>query len=277
MVGWHKNTGIRTFAVVLTTILTGCVSKSDYDVLDSQHQSLRSNYDQDQEQLKQLKAENALLEDRLSTISQQNEKLRQTNQVLINKNGLLSEDILNLRQQSLDGRKEIRKEQAKMEYASKTYEDLLQSLKKEVADKQMAIDRLQEKVRITFIDQILFPSGQIEISEKGKDALDKLLPTLKKVKEGRILVEGHSDSSPVQASLQSTYPSNWEISARRSTSVVRYLESKGVDSKLLVAASRSHFVPVASNKSSEGRQKNRRIEIIVIPKIDASSTDAPNQ
>ena len=145
-----------------------------------------------------------------------------------------------------------------------TYKELNQQLEAEVKSDQVQIQQLQNQLKVILVDQILFPEGGWELGWKGKETLDKIIPTLKKLKNERINVEGYTDNVPIGPELKSRFPSNWELSTARATNVVRFLESKGVNPNLLSATGFGDTRPVASNDTREGRAKNRRIEIVLV-------------
>ena len=145
-----------------------------------------------------------------------------------------------------------------------TYKELNQQLEAEVKSDQVQIQQLQNQLKVILVDQILFPEGGWELGWKGKETLDKIIPTLKKLKNERINVEGYTDNVPIGPELRSRFPSNWELSTARATNVVRFLESKGVNPNLLSATGFGDTRPVASNDTREGRAKNRRIEIVLV-------------
>jgi len=113
--------------------------------------------------------------------------------------------------------------------------------------------------------QVLFPSGQHELSEKGKGTLRKVAAALKEFPERRFLVAGHTDNKPIGEKLKTLYEDNWDLSARRALVVTRFLIGEGVAAGSLAAAGYGEHDPARSNKSAGGRAKNRRIELIVEP------------
>jgi chemotaxis protein MotB len=121
---------------------------------------------------------------------------------------------------------------------------------------------------VTVLESVLFDSGQGQISPDGLAILKRVSEMLKDVKDGQIRIEGHTDNVPVGEGLSGKFPTNWELSAARAASVVRYLiEESGVDRSLLSAAGFADTKPVASNDSEEGRKANRRIEITMQPNL----------
>ena len=110
------------------------------------------------------------------------------------------------------------------------------------------------------------PISQVAIKKEGKEALKKVAGVLKEVKDQDIIIAGYTDDVKISATLAKKYPTNWELSAARAISVVKLLQVDGVNPELLSAAGFSEYRPVADNKTAEGRAKNRRMEIILMPK-----------
>jgi chemotaxis protein MotB len=146
---------------------------------------------------------------------------------------------------------------------SNSYQALSEQLQAELKSDQVQIQQLQNQVKVTLVDSLLFPEGGWQINRKGEETLDKIVPTLRNVKSGRIVVEGHTDNVPIGPALRQRFPSNWELSTARATDVVRYLASKGVPSNVLAAEGFGDSRPIAPNTTPEGRAKNRRVEIVI--------------
>jgi chemotaxis protein MotB len=146
---------------------------------------------------------------------------------------------------------------------SNAYQALSQQLQAEVKSDQVQIQQLQNQVKVTLVDSLLFPEGGWQIGRSGEATLDKIVPALRNVKTGRIVVEGHTDNVPIGPALRQRFPSNWELSTARATDVVRYLASKGVPQGVLAAEGFGDSRPVAPNTTPEGRAKNRRVEIVI--------------
>ncbi len=153
-----------------------------------------------------------------------------------------------------------------LEKTTQTYQELAKKLEKEIQEGQIEITEMKNRLTVTMVDKIIFPSGSAEISKRGKEVLDKVIAILKDVKDKRIQVEGHTDNVPIVSNLKKRFPTNWELSTARASEVVRYLqESGGIDPKLLSSTGYSEYQPVASNDTEKGRRKNRRIEIVLLP------------
>ena len=149
---------------------------------------------------------------------------------------------------------------------SKTYEDLLSEMKSEIAQGQIAITELRGKLTMDVVDKILFDSGQTEIRPEGLGVLKRVVEILMTVPDKVIRVEGHTDSVQIGGALAKKYPTNWELSAARALNVTRFLEKEGIDPALLSAVAFGEHQPIAENDTPEGRARNRRIAIILLPR-----------
>ena len=147
---------------------------------------------------------------------------------------------------------------------SQTEEQLNQQLQAEIRADQVKIQQLQDRLKVTMLNEILFPEGGWELDQKGRETLDKIVPVLKNLQGKRIEVNGYTDNVPIGPELKRRFPSNWELSTARATEVVRYLIHKGVNPKLLSATGYGEEQPVASNNTPEGRRQNRRIEVVLL-------------
>jgi chemotaxis protein MotB len=143
------------------------------------------------------------------------------------------------------------------------YSALNKKLSAELGADQAQITQLQNQLKVTMVNEVLFPEGGWTLSPKGEAALAKIAPTLAALKGQQIVVEGFTDNEPIGPALRARFPSNLELSSARADSVVRYLVSKGVPSNIISAQGFGESRPVASNSTPEGRAKNRRVEIVI--------------
>ncbi len=173
-------------------------------------------------------------------------------------------------------KEELEKEKAvEIDRLKSTYDNLMGDMQKEIEQGSIQITRLQDKLSVTLVDKVVFNSGESELNEQGKQVLKKVAKILKTVKNKQIRIEGHTDNIPIGGVLKDKFASNWELSTARATAVARYLQDVGeIDPQILSAAGYSQFRPVADNSSAEGRSKNRRIEIALIPIEIAAATPA---
>jgi len=147
-----------------------------------------------------------------------------------------------------------------------TYEKLLAELRDEIETKETVIQRVREKLMVTFINQVLFDTGKSSITSTGEHKLKKVARILSDVKEGSVKVSGHTDNVPIAFHNRSKYPSNWELSTARAAAVVRFLIDQGnLIPENIEAAGHSFFKPVAGNDTPDGRAQNRRVEIAIVP------------
>ncbi len=145
-------------------------------------------------------------------------------------------------------------------------QQLIASLKEEIATGQVKITQLTGRTTIRLKDYILFDSGEASIKPSGVAVLKKIGKTLKTIRDKRIQVEGHTDSRPLRWEYREKYPTNWELSAARAAIIVRYLiDDVGIDATRLSAVGYGLYQPVASNDSPEGQQANRRVEFALLP------------
>jgi len=144
----------------------------------------------------------------------------------------------------------------------------------------LTITRKNGRVYVSMENKLLFPSGSFTINPKGADAIKKLAKVLESHADIKVLVEGHTDNVPYSG--KGNLSDNWDLSAKRATSIVRiFTSSSSVDPERITAAGRGEFSPIASNETAEGRSKNRRTEIILVPDLsklyDIVSTEAASE
>jgi chemotaxis protein MotB len=195
-----------------------------------------------------------VLKAKSDTLSQSISDLRQTVANLEGENKKLKEDIATLQ----------RAKEEKVKEVSNTYEKLLQNMKSEIALGQVTISELKGKLTVNMEAAILFDSGKADVKDDGLQILQKMVDTLKGVKDKAIRIEGHTDNVQISGALSRVFPTNWELSAVRAINVARYLQQQGLDPAILSAAAFAEYKPVADNGTKEGRAKNRRIEITLV-------------
>lgn len=146
-------------------------------------------------------------------------------------------------------------------------EDLERRLKSEIGDKEVKVEMMDRGLVITFVAEVLFDSGKDILRQEAFIKLEKVASVLNTtVKDLNVGIEGHTDSDPI---VRSGWKSNWELSVARALSVLHYIiDNQGVDPHRLSATGYGEFHPVAPNTSKEGKQRNRRVEIIILPKVE---------
>ncbi|OYV67373.1 MAG: chemotaxis protein MotB [Deltaproteobacteria bacterium 21-66-5] len=271
---------VLSFLVVLLAAgLSACsVMQSTYqkkvdeaDTLTKRLAALQKKYDDLSSENTALKVRNERLISDLSGMTLQKDKLttdlayvtgqrdklaadkEELDKILQSKSDSLSQTIFELRRKVDD-----------LEAA--TYENLLEKMKSEISQGQVAISELKGKLTVKMVDSILFDSGKAEVKKGGLEILGKVISILKDVTDKSIRIEGHTDNVQIVGALTKRYPTNWELSAARAINVTRYLQDQGIDPGNLSAIAYGEWKPVAENDTAEGRAKNRRIEIILVPK-----------
>jgi chemotaxis protein MotB len=159
---------------------------------------------------------------------------------------------------------------------SKSKADLENRLKDQLASKEVSVSMQDRGLVVTFLSEVLFDSGKAEIRSQAFESLNSVAAVLLDTAAGmEVGVEGHTDNEPIK---YSGWKSNWDLSGARSMSVLEYLIKKGVGPERLSFIGYGEYRPVASNSSAQGRQKNRRVEIVILPdmakdrELEAAST-----
>ena len=168
----------------------------------------------------------------------------------------------------------IRELSRQLDEFEQTEQILKQRLKQEIADKQVRLAMAEKGLVITFVADVLFDSGKAKIKLGALPTLDKVSRILiENVPENDIGIEGHSDNEPIR---YSGWKSNWELSTARALSVLHYLiDEKGISPLRVSAIGYGEYRPVASNASKEGRQLNRRVEIVILPRATKVKETTP--
>lgn len=165
--------------------------------------------------------------------------------------------------------KEVEQYKAELEEYKKTItalEDIKSNLEKTVGDLETKIE--DGRLKVSFKGDILFESGKHQLREEGKELLDSVYSILSKsTEQNDIFIAGHTDNVPIRPDARDKYESNWTLSTYRAIEVVKYLVDKGIAPQSLTAAGYGEYKPIADNSSDEGKAKNRRVELFLIPKI----------
>ena len=164
---------------------------------------------------------------------------------------------------------QLKSELSELERAKQELDD---RLKNEIADKEVKVEMMAKGLVITFVSEVLFDSGKDKLKEEASEKLNKIASVLNTtVKDLNIGIEGHTDDQPIK---YSGWKSNWELSTARALSVLHYLlDTNGVVPERVSASGFGEYRPVASNETKEGRQKNRRVEIVILPKAEKVAAD----
>jgi len=154
-------------------------------------------------------------------------------------------------------------------------QELENRLKSEIDDKQVKVEMASKGLVITFVSEVLFDSGKAALRKDSEPKLDKVVSVLNStVSDLNIGIEGHTDNQPIK---KSGWKSNWELSSARALSVLHYLSEKGVSEPRLAAIGYGEYRSVTSNFTKAGRQKNRRVEIVILPKVEKAGAENAEQ
>ncbi|MFC1501304.1 OmpA family protein [Elusimicrobiota bacterium] len=254
--------------VLTMFLLSGCfVSVKKYEMKENEAIELTEKLSLMNKEKEELEKEIAgLREDaeNLSTSleSTQNQKNQMISELTKTKNDL--EEKISALEKEMETLKQ-EKEKA-IESMKNSYDNLVNKMESEIKEGEIVITQLKNKLTVNMVDKILFKSGEAEVMKKGEQTLGKVGTVLKKITDKQIRIEGHTDNIPISKEYQTKFPTNWELSAARATNVARYLIDKAeLDPKMISVAGYADTRPVASNKKPEGRAKNRRIEIVLVP------------
>jgi chemotaxis protein MotB len=152
------------------------------------------------------------------------------------------------------------------EASTQTHQSLEDEMRSALESKDVTISQLQGKLTVNILDRVMFDSGEAQLKSDGATVLRKVAGILAQHPELKIHVVGHTDNVPIRAAARGRFPSNWELSTARATAAVRFLaEQCGVDARRMGAVGYGEFRPVADNSTTEGRAKNRRIAITILP------------
>ena len=263
---------IAMFAGLLT--ITSCASKKDLENCRLENRELSGNYQDTKEQLAASKARVASLEDQLAQAKKDYASLQGSLDKSLNNASANNVNISKLVDQINESNQYIRH---LVEVKSKSdslnmvlTNNLTRSLSKEEM-KEVDVQVLKGVVYISLADNMLYKSGSYEINDRAAETLSKIAKIIMDYKDYEVLIEGNTDNVPVNtsAATMKNIRNNWDLSCLRASSVVQALQNQyGVDPKRLTAGGRGEYNPVTTNSTEVGKQRNRRTQIIITPKLD---------
>ncbi|MFT3842317.1 MAG: flagellar motor protein MotB [Myxococcaceae bacterium] len=171
----------------------------------------------------------------------------------------------------------LSEKQAEIDRLTSTYHALEEKMQKEIKQGDIRLSQDGNRITVDLVDKILFDSGKSELTSKGEEVLGRLGAALNTLEDRQIQVSGHTDDSPIsKPELKAQFATNWELSVARAVNVVRYMSEKAnVKPNRLVAAGYGQYKPIASNSTPKGRALNRRIEVLLLPPLDAKAAKLP--
>ena len=266
----------KYFTLIIFILLSSCVSQKKYAELESKNQNNLNLLNAATVKLNTCLDEKATGEANEKALQEQVAFLKANNQDLINNMGnltTLSQKGAENLEKSLESLKEkdlvIRTMQDAVTRRDSVTLALVTSLKGafiDINDSDIEVNVEKGVVFISISDKLLFNSGSTFVSDRARGVLEKVAQVVLDKPEIEFMVEGHTDDVPIQNEV---LLDNWDLSVKRATSIVRILQNDfGVPPERMTAAGRSFYVPIADNDTSEGRAKNRRTRIVVLPKLD---------
>ena len=270
---------IAMFAGLLA--FTSCASKKDLVNCQNENRELTGNYQTAKEDLAASKARVAALEEQLNASK---ELLKQQKQDYAALQASLDKSLTNAGDNNVNISKLVDQINESNQYIRHLVEvksksdslnmvltnNLTRSLSKEEM-KEVDVQVLKGVVYISLADNMLYKSGSYEINDRAAETLSKIAKIITDYKDYEVLIEGNTDNVPVNASAATmkNIRNNWDLSCLRASSVVQALQNKyGVDPKRLTAGGRGEYNPVTTNSTEVGKQRNRRTQIIITPKLD---------
>jgi chemotaxis protein MotB len=241
-----KKSGVLLVSTLAAAALAagGCVSKGEFEKAQAEKSqeidALQKERSALEQQTRDLQTQRKALEDQKVALERQQTNLRSELDTLARQKAQL----------------EAANQQTKSQY-----DGLLANLNEEVKKGQLQVRQYKDMLTVEVAEQLFFDSGRAALKDQGKDVLKRVGEALKGYEDKMIRVVGHTDNVPISTSQ---FPSNWELSAARATTVVRFLQSAGVPPERMTASGRGEFSPIAPNDDADGRKKNRRIEITLI-------------
>jgi len=285
-----------TFTILPLLLLSACVSSGKHEAalaeMDSIRQSLGSAQEEinrNQQQIKKTeqeldaaKMQNALAQEEINRNQEQIQKTEQELKSARMQVVTAVEELMKLEARKKDLQQELSESQAQMttlrnieietKRRNQIYENFVNTLKTMIDGGQLTVSIEQGRIVINLPNNVLFKSGSANLNPEGKEALAQIASALSQFSDRRFQIEGHTDNKPIKSAQ---FPSNWELSTSRALTVVHLLTEIGVVPENISAAGFGEFRPRADNESEEGRQLNRRIEIIMLPNLDILSNELP--
>ena len=269
---------IFLYAAFLGAVISmgSCVSKKEFQQLQGDYTNLQGLYNQSQVDLATARTHGKSLEDRLADAQRENSELKRQLSAL---QGSLDKSLVQNNQGSINISKLVDEINASNKYIkqlveAKTKSDSLNLVLTNNLTRSLSRDELQEVdvkvlkgvVYVSLADNMLYRSGSYEVNDRAKTTLSKIAKILGDYKDFEVLVEGNTDDVPI---TRPNIRNNWDLSALRASSVVQVLQNDyGIAPNRLSAAGRGQYNPVATNDTELGRQRNRRTQIIITPKLD---------
>ena len=271
-----KQNKLFALALASTLVFSGCASKKDLQNCQNENRQLTANIQDTKDQLAANKEELAASKARVASLEEQ---LKQQKKDYAALQSSLDKSLTNANSNNLNISKLVDQINESNQYIRHLVEvksksdslnmvltnNLTRSLSREEL-KEVDVQVLKGVVYISLADNMLYKSGAYEVNDRAQETLSKIAKIIMDYKDYDVLIEGNTDNVPIS---RENIRNNWDLSCLRASSVVQYLQNHyGVDPKRLTAGGRGEYNPLASNDTSVGKQRNRRTQIIITPKLD---------
>jgi chemotaxis protein MotB len=242
----------RVCTLLLAVAVAGCgVSKSEFESKSQEAETAKQQAEAAKKQLAQVQQQ-------LASDDQQITELK--NSLGLAQSQAITDDQ---KAQLEEAKHAVEEAQAR----GKLLEDLSAKFKQMIDAGRLKITTRHGRIVLQLHDDVLFDAGEADVKPDGKKAVAEIAATLRGVGGRRFQVAGHTDAEPLTAATKKKFPTNWELSTARAIAVVKLLTQEGIDPGMLSAAGYGPYDPVASNGTSDGQAKNRRIEISLVPNV----------
>ena len=250
-------------------LLSSCVSQKKYAALEAKQKETQDMLNTATVKLNACLAQSETMKEQITDLRSANNNLINTQGNLTTLSAKGAENLEKSLEQMKEKDLQIKAFRDAMNRKDSVTLALVTSLKGAIGnlnDEDIEINVEKGVVYVSISDKLLFNSGRWDVTNRAKEVLGKVATVVKNKPDIEFMVEGHTDSQPISTSV---IEDNWDLSVKRATSVVRILQEEfGVPPERMVAAGRSYYVPLASNDTAEGRARNRRTRIVVLPKLD---------
>ena len=258
---------VTTFAIAL--LLSSCAMKKDLAACQEENKALQTNYVDTKEKLAAANVRVASLEEQLKRQEQAVSALQQSLDKSLsnaNQNNVIIDKLVDQINESNKYIRHLVEIKSKSDSLNVVLtNNLTRSLSKEEL-KEVDVQVLKGVVYISLADNMLYKSGSYEINDRAAETLSKIAKIIKDYKDYDVLIEGNTDNVPIN---RENIRNNWDLSCLRASSVVQALQNQyGVDPKRLTAGGRGEYNPLQPNTTELGKQRNRRTQIIITPKLD---------
>ncbi|MBN1655588.1 MAG: OmpA family protein [Deltaproteobacteria bacterium] len=237
-----------TAGLVLAAVCSGC------GYSEEEMQAKQARIDELTLALDESERKNADLQNKFDDLSAQNAQIAER----LKAQNVSVEQL----QQALQ---QLKKREQQAEAQLQTFRNMLERFKNMIASGKLRVRIVRGRMVVELAENILFDSGKADLTEPGQVALAEVAEVLKTIPDRDFQIAGHTDNVPIRSRK---FPSNWELSTARAVIVTKFLADHGVPTERLSAAGHAETQPVASNDTPEGKAQNRRIEIVLMPKLD---------